>query len=220
LDSILGQLDRVYRLGLDVDIHDYVISSETCARFGVDAAHGAVVVRHAPSEGEVQLGLYLEEESIRRLSEIDLTADIGAENFEALVTAIEEVSHFAYLMFSAERERSVTQLELELQAEVDKYVTSLLLLASDDGSCAPRDLLDRVFGDFEVRRGLSPERRSRYEEATALASRYCSYALGEADASALQGPTRLRSLLSELRGFYRLTQTGKIGRIHRLVFRT
>ena len=212
LQSILRHINRVYDLELDIKIRDFLVSAETCQRLGQDAERASVLVLEG-EEGALELGLYLEPEHLERLAEIDLSVTVPAESFEALVTAIEEISHFAYLCFSASRQRRVTQLELELQAEVDKFVTSTLLVASRNGGRVPAGLLDRLFGDFELRRTLDDVSRERYRHASSLASRYC--------ARVVQAGLRsdgLPPLLPELRHFYRMTQTGKIGRIHRVVY--
>jgi len=126
LSSILRHIDRIYDLELDVDIHDFLVNRDTCARLGHDAERASVLVRQHDDRDEIELGVYIGEPELEALSKIDLTSRIRAESFELLVTAIEEVSHFAYLLFSASREKRVTQLELELQAEVDKFVTATL----------------------------------------------------------------------------------------------
>jgi hypothetical protein len=213
LESILAHIDRVYGLELKVDIRDFLISGDLCAHLGADPRHSKVLVRLDERSEELELGVYIDEEKLGRLRDIDLSSSMPAESFESLVTAIEEVSHFAYLLFSASRKRAVTELELELQAEVDKFVTATLLLASRNRGRVPKDLLDRLFGDFEVRSDLDPHRRERYEAASSLASRYCSYFVQSA-----LSKERFQRLLPELRRFYRLTQRGKIGRIHNLVY--
>jgi hypothetical protein len=214
LDSILHHIDRVYVLDLNVDIRDFLVSRETCAKLGADPSRGSVLVKEAGDE-EISLGVYIGEEDLKRLTEVDLASSpMPASSFELLLLAIEEVSHFAYLAFSASRERRVTELELELQAEVDKFVTFALLHASSHRGRVPKDLLDRMFSDFTLRPGLDSERRERYAAASSLASRYCSYVVQ----SALERDCGLAPLLAELRSFYRLGQRGKIGRIHEVVF--
>jgi hypothetical protein len=214
IESIFRHIDRVYGLELEVDIQDFLISSDMCVGLGQDAARAAVLVREGQSGEEIELGVYIGEEALDQLREIDLTTPIRPESFELLVTAIEEVSHFAYLHYSATRERRVTQLELELQAEVDKFIiTWMLLLASRNDGRVTRNLLDRLFGDFEIRPELEPVTRERYKAAASLASRYCTHVV-----QAALSPDRLSALLPELRSFYRLTQRGKIGRIHNIVY--
>ena len=213
LNSIFRHIDRVYGLELEVDIEDFLISSDTCARLGQDAARAAVLVREGQSHEELELGVYLGEEALDQLTEIDLTTSLCPASFELLVTAIEEVSHFAYLHYSALRERRVTQLELELQAEVDKFIITWMILLASRNDGEPRNLLDRLFGDFEIRRELEPMTRERYQAATSLAARYCTHVV-----QAALSRDRLSALLPELRSFYRLTQRGKIGRIHNIVY--
>ena len=212
LDSILHHIDRVYVLDLNVDIRDFLVSRETCARLGADPSRGSVLVKEGGDEG-IELGLYIGEEDLERLTEVDLASSpMPASSFELLLLAIEEVSHFAYLAFSASRERRVT--ELELQAEVDKFVTFALLHAARNRGRVPNDLLDRMFSDFTLRPDLDSDRRERYTAASSLASRYCSYVVQ----SSLESDCGLAPLLAELRSFYRLSQRGKIGRIHDLVY--
>ena len=214
LDSILHHIDRVYVLDLNLDIRDFLVNRETCARLGADPSRGSVLVKEVGDE-EIELGLYIDEEELERLTEVDLASSpMSAASFELLLLAIEEVSHFAYLAFSASREKRVTELELELQAEVDKYVTFTLLHASRNRGRVPRDLLDRMFSDFAVRPDLDSERRERYIAASSLASRYCSHVVQ----SSLERDSGLAPLLAELRSFYRLSQRGKIGRIQHLVY--
>ena len=213
LNSIFRHIDRLYGLELEVDIEDFLISSDTCARLGQDSARAAVLVREGQSHEELELGVYLGEEALDQLTEIDLTTSLCPASFELLVTAIEEVSHFAYLHYSALRERRVTQLELELQAEVDKFIITWMILLASRNDGEPRNLLDRLFGDFEIRRELEPMTRERYRAATSLAARYCTHVV-----QAALSRDRLSALLPELRSFYRLTQRGKIGRIHNIVY--
>jgi hypothetical protein len=214
LDAILHHIDRLYVLDLKVDIRDFLVSRETCARLGADPSRGSVLVRQYEDE-EVELGLYIGETELERLAEVDLASTpMSPASLELLLLAIEEVSHFAYLAFSAAREKRVTELELELQAEVDKYVTFALLHASENEGRVPRDLLDRLFSDFAVRADLDDERRERYVAASSLASRYCSAVVQ----GTLESERGLAPLLAELRSFYRLSQRGKISRIHDVVY--
>jgi hypothetical protein len=213
LSSILQHIERIYDLDLGVDIDDFVVNTDTCTRLGHDSGRASVLVREDQSHDELELGVYIHPTELDELSKIDLTTSIDPSRFELLVTAIEEVSHFAYLTFCATREKRVTQLELELQAEVDKFITATLLVASNNRGRVQAGFLDRLFGDFELRDELDADARERYAAAASFASRYCSYVIRDS-----LGRTSLRALLPELRSFYRLTQGGKIGRIHNRVY--
>ena len=108
----------------------------------------------------------------------------------------------------ARSRRRVSALELELQAEVDKYVTCLLLLLSRGARAGA--LRTRLFDAFELAPGLDAEERDRYLVANANARTYA---------------TRLEQryvergavveMLAELRWFYRLGVTEKLEHIGR-----
>lgn len=213
LGSILQQIDRIYGLDLDLDIDEFVISREAGHRLAGDSAPPSALLVHEEEPGEIQLGLYIGEETLSRLSDSDPTARLTSENFASFCTVTEEVSHFAYLTWNAAQGRSVTQLELELQAEVDKFITTALLLARQNRGLVPVDLLDRLFSDFQLRDDLDPGRRERYEAASAFARSYCASLVRR-----FIRPARLAEMLVELRRFYRLSQPGKIGHIHWMAF--
>ncbi len=220
LSSILHHIDRIYGLDLGVAVEDFLITGETCYRLGARVREGSVLVQQGSEKEEVQLGVYIDESSLTRLREIDLRKSMTPRDFAVLLTAIEEVSHFAYLCFSADRDRTVSELELELQAEVDKFITSSLILASRSGGRVPLDILDRLFDDFVVRSDLDAPHRERYLAASSLASRYCAHLVRTffTPSHGLDGSPRLGEMLVELRRFYRLSQPGKIGRIHQTVY--
>lgn len=214
LSHLLTHIDRIYDLELEVEIEEFLISRETCQSVLAQRAVGGTVVVHQGKEDQgIELGVYIGEETLARLEELDLAAGLAPEHFGALCTAIEEVSHFAYLMWNAHRDKSVTQLELELQAEVDKFVTAALLLARENRGRIPTELLDRLFDDFDLRDGLDPSRRERYQTASSFARSYCSFLMERFFRRA-----RIADLLAELRHFYRLTQRGKIGHIYQTVY--
>jgi hypothetical protein len=133
---------------------------------------------------------------------------------------VEGVSHFVLLVERARRERTTTQLELELQAEVDKYVlVTALDFTSAHGhlgassSLRPsparqrqNTLLRRLL--FEAPRFVDPpgtERGDRYRLAHRLAARLV-HRLEEDYVR----PGRLGELWLVLRRFYRLDQQGKL----------
>ena len=72
---------------------------------------------------DVSLGVVLEDSVRARLAAADPRVHLDRGNLDPFCVAAEEVSHFVYLFFCARATRQVTQLELELQGEVDKYLS-------------------------------------------------------------------------------------------------
>ena len=59
------------------------------------------------------------------------------EYLQDFLLAVEGVSHFVYLVHRARQERPVSAVELELQAEVDKYLVALLVTWNQTGEPPP-----------------------------------------------------------------------------------
>ena len=104
----------------------------------------------------------------------------------------------------------MTLLELELQAEVDKFITTAVLLNEQQGRL-PKQLHGWLFDLPQFAEHLSPEQQQRYYDANRLAGRYCLDLYQR-----LRRGASMEELTPELRDFYRATQLNKIDRIRAL----
>jgi hypothetical protein len=122
--------------------------------------------------------------------------------------ATEAVSHFVMLLWSAREGRQVRMLDLELQAEVDKVTTALLLDRGLTGGAGARALIKRLFDCTLLADRLDEGERERYREAHRLVRSY---------APQLQDLLErgVDVLLAELRELYRLPADGKLHRLAR-----
>ena len=192
-------LETLYRVDTDVDVHDFVID---------EAARDVIAPARKPREqllvmedtGEMSLALFIHPEVLASLD-----GGIGRHNLGDFLLAIEGVSHFIYAIQCARLERRVSQLELELQAEVDKYVTCLL--HDVDTSEALRG---RLFADCIYEDDLDGDERERYRVANDNAHRYAAFLEEEFVARG-----RIPDMLGELRRFYRQGLAGKLATIAR-----
>ena len=212
LRRLQRQLERLYEIDIDHDVEDFLITDAELAR-RIDNAPAArattekLLVRQA-GDG-LDLALYLDAGVVQRLQADDPTDHLHDDNLADLWLALEGVSHFVYLLWNARHARSVTLLELELQAEVDKYVTTALLCARQRAGRVPRELHRRLFEDVRFDSALDELGLERYRSANVYASMYCT-ALRDLY---LRRPGR-EGMIPELRRFYRLGQSAKINRIH------
>lgn len=130
--------------------------------------------------------------------------------FDAWCLALEGVSHFVRLSWRAERDEPVSQLELELQADVDKYLVGArhrcFGRATDAAQRSSRALRHALFERQRFVDHASLERGQRYRLAHRMAARY---------AASLERRYvrhgRYRSMVDELRRFWR---SGSEGRHH------
>jgi hypothetical protein len=165
------------------------------------------------NDEELALSLYLAPELLERLKARDPRDWLGRRNFADFCTAFEGISHFNYLVWNASADKSVTLHELEMQAEVDKYVGALAVLAGQPNSELTASLYDRLFDDPQFAADLEPDELERYRSASALAGKFC-HSLARRFPHGLSRP----GMLGELRAFYRLSQPDKVSHIRSATF--
>lgn len=209
---VLGQLQSllsdIYALEVSYDVYDFLITDARLAD-ELDAGGRRVdekllIVEEAD---DASVSLYLGQGLMDRLRDNNPANRLSADNLEDFWTALEGVSHFIYYAWNATAEKSVTLLEMELQAEVDKFIGTTLLLRQQ-GENPPPNLHHRLFESarFDVR--LSGDELTRYQDANHYAAKYCLKL-----APQLSRWNAGSELKKELCQFYRLTQPGKIRHI-------
>ena len=174
-------LERLYRLERAADVDDFVTPAE----------HGereALFVRES-DDGVLEMQL--------RLPPL-------AGGLDPICQIIEGVSHFVYLADRAARGREATQLELELQAEVDKYVVLAASVAGFD-EVASRRLRARLYDDVSFEHDADTELGERYRIANDYARRFTARLEREYLSRA-----RFAELHAELRRFFHLGQGAKL----------
>lgn len=210
LDQLQRQLTDINGVDPGHDVSDYLITDRHLA---AALGQGALMpttdetVLLSQDEEGLALSIYLDEAMLSRLRSSDPFTQLRAEQLSDLWTVLEGISHFNYLTWCAERDRPVTLLELEMQAEVDKFVASLSLVLAQGELEMSANLHGWLFGSVSFRAELDAQQLRRYRAANEYASRFCH----RMRARLIEGND---SAFSELRQFYRLSQQGKISHIH------
>ena len=97
----------------------------------------------------------------------------------------------------------VSLLELEMQAEVDKWVVCLLV--TDPAAASSAAWRHRLYDDCAFEPDLDDDERDRYRAANDNAARYARWLEAR-----FVAPGRIPELLAELRRFWRLPLAGKL----------
>ena len=208
LGGFQSLLSDLYALDLAYDVDDFVTTDTKLAR-ALDAGGRELDEKLliAETDGEADVSLYLDPGVLERLERNDPLARLDADNIEDFWTVFEGVSHFTYYAWNAQLEKSVTMLEMELQAEVDKYVATALLLLRQ-GQRPPRGLHHWLFEMPRLDERLDGDELDRYRRANRWAGKYCRRLAPAITRGASDDATR-----AELRRFYRLSQPSKIAHI-------
>ncbi len=207
LQSLLGRINDVESRH---DVYDFLITdrAELQRWHAASAASGtpeALLVEQG--EDGMNLALYLDAELLRRLAASAPLERLDDDNLEDFCTALEGVSHFECVTWCADRRRPVSMLVLEMQAEIDKYATSVLLAGTQRGGALAHGLHARLFEQVRFRDDLADDARRLYEAANRHAARFCRRL---EDRFLRRRRARVAEMLAELRRFYRLDDAGKL----------
>jgi hypothetical protein len=210
LRGLQSLLERLYDVDIEHDVYDFLVTDR-------DVLPGmATHSDPCPAEEELLLAempdgagvaLYLEPALLRRLESEDPVGALTENNLADYCTALEGVSHFVYAAWRLRCDLPVSLLELETQAEVDKYALTVFLLRHQQGGGYPSQVHPRLFDRVSFDARLLPDQVDRYRTAHRCAAHYCrrlEHRFVE------RGEARTEALMRELRRFYRLGSTAKL----------
>ena len=210
LARIQSELAAIYAAPVTHPVDDFLITdARVAAALTPDSCSRQNKERLLLREhgGDLDLSLYVDDSVLRLLEQDDPIESLHEENFAAFLVALEGVSHFHYVVWHGMQAGAITPLELELQAEVDKYVTCARLFTRQLAGRIPPALHAVLFEGVGFDAALDQTERNLYEEANFFAAMYCArlrrrYPGGYAQPGFLQ----------ELRTFYRASRNDKIRR--------
>ncbi len=213
LSTLQRLLGRIYDLPQTHDVSEFVVTDRERLPEPARSGEADELVLVSQQDEALCLSLYLDPAVLERLAAADPLERLHAGNLSDYLTVLEGVSHFVCIAWHATHERPVTLLELELQAEIDKYVSSLWLLRRLEPGRFPSELHSILFERFRVSAELAGERAELYERANAYAARFCQR-LAETFRRATSAAQA--AALAELRRFYRLCGGQKLTYIERV----
>jgi hypothetical protein len=206
LQTLLG---RLYDVDLPYDVYDFLVTDRRAVGESTNERRALdeelLLAETADGAG---VALYLDPEILSRLEAADPHQALTENNLADYCTALEGVSHFVYSTWGLERDMPVSLLELETQAEVDKYAITVFLLARQQGGESyPAQVHARLFDRVNFDARLEPDQYERYRTAHRCAAHYCRR-LERRFVS--RGMLKIEAMVRELRSFYRLRHAAKL----------
>ncbi len=208
LERVQRGLEALYRVATGVSVDDFLVSAGLRDHVARARRPREQLLIHELG-GELSIGLFIDEGVLANLTAHDPGAGLGEHNFGDFLLALEGVSHFVYTVFCAHHARAVSALELELQAEVDKYVICLLM-SEPRSRAVSTALRHRLFAEPSYEPDLDEDEAVRYQVANDNARRYAAYL-----ETSFVANRRLPQMLAELRRFYRRPLAQKLDDIAR-----
>jgi hypothetical protein len=205
-------LARIYGIDIDANVTDYLVTDKNFLAAMSDRSVSSAdeVLFLLEEDGTLDISLYLNDLILRRLATSNPYADLGRNNLDDFCKVLEGVSHFVYIAWNALNDKCVTRLELELQAEIDKYVSTRLLIESQSKSGIVSDnLVGHLFDDVQYHEDLDADVLERYKQANGMGGRYCHSLERRFPAQRLTG-----EMMQELRAFYRMPLPEKFSHMY------
>ena len=211
LDKIQQRLEEIYEVETRLPVSQFLITNPDLAEQydtseNPRATQEKLLISH--TDDGIDVALYLHDNIVKHLEKHDPLESLNDVNLHEFWVALEGVSHFIYLAWNAQYDRQISLFELELQAEVDKFITAILLFSQQQGMPHPRNLLVKLFIKLQFDGALHREELIRYSMANQYAYRYCEKLL----AMYMEHRDEQR-LYNEIRRFYRLTNHHKLKHI-------
>jgi hypothetical protein len=206
LQNLLG---RLYDVNLSYDVYDFLVTDRRAVGESTNERRALdeelLLAETADGAG---VALYLDPKLLSRLEAADPHHALTENNLADYCTALEGVSHFVYSTWGLERDLPVSLLELETQAEVDKYAITVFLLARQQGGESyPAQVHARLFDRVNFDARLEPEQYERYRTAHRCAAHYCRRLERR---FVNRGMLKIEAMVRELRSFYRLRHAAKL----------
>ena len=202
LRLIQSHLEAIYRIEAP-DVTDFQIDADQLVEvMGEDLRDADEWVLVREQENGLDLAVFVSEAHLSALAaagDLQVAARVA---FPAFCAATEGVSHFLMLIERMRRAEPVSLLELEVQAEVDKFVSAKLHLPQWSDV-----VWRRLFEDAELADGLNDIELARYQEAGRLAGGFCA---------SLDAAPHVDGLLRILRGFWRDSGAKRLDTMRRL----
>jgi hypothetical protein len=207
LQALLG---RLYDVDLDYDVYDFLVTDRRQLGDALNVGERRAPEEElllAPTADGAGIALFIDAALLGRLEREDPLGSLTERNLADYCTALEGVSHFLYTTWRLDRDAPVSLLELETQAEVDKYATTVFLLADQQGGAYPLQVHAQLFDRVSFDPALAPAETERYRMAHRCAAQYCRRLERR---FVRRGEARTEALVRELRRFYRLGSSAKL----------
>lgn len=202
--KVQSALSRLYSLDTTCDVADYIESAD-------EGQRETLLVRESADGLELSLRLAPvfgfatpPRDGADEQNEREGSAARRDLHLDSVCQLIEGVSHFVYIAERANSGRSTTQLELEIQAEVDKYVVLGSSLRNLDVRTSER-LRARLYDRVTYMHEADSEVGERYRVANEVAKRFTRHLEREYLAK-----WRIPHMRQALRSFFRMGQTDKL----------
>ncbi|MDB5037265.1 MAG: hypothetical protein JWQ35_793 [Bacteriovoracaceae bacterium] len=168
LDQVQQSLGAVNGYELPFSIADFLVPSKSTDQ---------LIIKEGETDAE--LLVCLRESLLTSFSDKNFPADFQLQLLPDLSVVIEELSHFNTYCLSAAQDREISEVELEVQGEVDKFGVALDFLHQRNEESLKEKVFEVLFQNCKLGEWVKPEDEQRYYDAHQIARNFCRSVLEE-----------------------------------------
>ena len=212
IDRLQARLQSIYEIETGHAVGDFLVSDEAVKnRLSGQSSQLRETVFVSESREHLDITVYLHADIVSHLLDENPEQGLHSGNVEDFCLATEGISHFLKLVWHGENDRSVSLIELELQAEIDKFVLMHMYSCEQMSPVKSREIRKLLFDTADFHGDLQMQELERYQCANHYAGKYCR----ALERRYINRDDRSQ-MLKELRRFYRLPLADKLRRINAL----
>jgi len=153
--------------------HEYLVTDFLCP----SKEQNSVVVREGVQGTEVEVSpevlILIEDRLLSKYEDLLLPGGFELEHFPELSIIVEELSHFNALCDRLSKDEKISQLELEVQGEVDKFALALEVLEEKNRQELNDKVFDVIFDRCRLGDWVPASQKQRYFDAHEIAKNFC-----------------------------------------------
>jgi len=220
IQTIQQNLMDIYALPESGDIRQFLIGSEILLQFTkedrLDPEISEKILLKLNKDASIDIGLFLREDIFKNLKENCPKKGLDEKNFPDFCALVEGVSHFLFLHFRNHHTLPLSALELEIQGELDKFITCFIYRyhhenKGENPARTAEKIHHLLFQQFHFRTHINENEKERYQIASHWGAKLCHHIK---DRFLVQKPD-WQGLFSFLRRFYRQGLDAKQFSIHK-----
>jgi hypothetical protein len=205
ITRLQNDLQRHYDISVPYQITDFITHDNRLFKHASDQPEqNSETLFIRQYEEAIDISLYLDADILAQAEQTICNGAARGSHFNALGVVVEGVSHTLCLLWHAHYDRQLRPLDLELQAEIDKFLLIKQLLPQESGK-----LHKRLFSDIRFKTSVKPI-VDRYRRANQYAAYYCHWLSTTFMHSDTIRHTTEQRLHTELARFYRLSGNDKV----------
>ncbi len=214
ISYIQNILNNIYEISIPYNSEDFIIKKDGLKKL-ISGNSNIIFDRNQiillEAEDEIKVAIYIRKRLLNNLELTNPICNLTDKNIEDLCVLTEELSHFLYLIWNVQNSRMISNLALELQAEIDKFIICILLLESQFKHELIQPLVYKLFINISFDKKLSEEDKERYIIANNYAKKYCEFLINHYFKT-----KKITEAYRELRQFYRYDLTKRLEYIKKL----